>query len=86
MIMIKRLIPHTYHPGIGEIWTVVAHSMCGSGSYAQCTELAHQYRQRKIRKHRMQRRRNKFYRLHPEWNPKYHSYSNPSVELDKHDE
>jgi hypothetical protein len=37
------------------------------GLYSECVEFVHQLRERKIRKHRMQRRRNKLYRLHPEF-------------------
>ena len=69
MIEIKRLVPHYYHVNIGPVY-IVNHTegiICGSGSFSKCHELVHEHKERMIRKHRMQRRRNKLYRLHPEW-------------------
>ena len=49
---------HEVYQGINRLF---------KGTYAGCAEFVHQHREQKIRKHRMQRRRNKLYRLHPEW-------------------
>jgi hypothetical protein len=84
MIEIKRLVPHHYHEGIGDIYTITSTKgdICGSGSFSKCYELLTEHKQRQIRKHRMQRRRNKLYRLHPELNPRVKMQSDPSIEID----